>query len=98
SNDHPGDKATATFAVEVPRDWMAIANGSAGPVDTLADGRRVWHWREDHRIPVYTMVIGAGRMLFSPVLPQGSFPTTVLAFPEDVTFAMNGPFRRAAAV
>jgi len=96
--DHPSDKATASFAVEVPSGWRAVANGRPAGVDTLVSGRTVWHWRTRVPIPVYTMVFGAGRMTTSPLASVGATSVTVWTFPEDSAFAVEGPFRRAPAM
>jgi aminopeptidase N len=98
SSDHPRDKATVTFAVEVPSRWRAIANGDLVSVDTLPGGRTRWRWREQRRIPVYTMVIGAGRLSVSPLPSDLGPPLSVWTFPQDSAFAVNGPFKRAGVI
>ena len=98
SNDHPSDKATASFAIEVPERWRAVANGTLMGVDTLRSGRTIWRWREERRVPVYTMVIGAGRLAVTPLAGEGRIPSSVWTFPEDSAFAVSGPFRRAATI
>ncbi len=96
SEDHPSDKATVSYAVEVPNGWRAIANGALGGVDTLSTGRTVWHWREDRKIPVYTMVIGAGRMSVSMIGEGSGLPQSVWTFPEDSAYGASQSFERAA--
>ena len=96
SEDHPSDKATASYAVQVPNGWRAIANGSFGGVDTLSTGRSVWHWREDRKIPVYTMVVGAGRMSVATIGEGSGLPQSVWTFPEDSVYGASQSFERAA--
>ena len=98
SNDHPSDKATATFSVEVPPAWQAIANGRLDGVDTLADGRTRWRWHTTRPIPTYTMVVGAARMTVTALATLSGVPQSVWTFPEDSAFAIQGPFRRAATM
>jgi aminopeptidase N len=94
SEDHPSDKAYATFSVEVPAGWKAIANGSLQVVDHLPSGRTRWHWRTERKIPVYTMVIGAGPFTVTSVAAAGGPDHTLWTFPQDSAFAADGPFRR----
>jgi aminopeptidase N len=93
--DHPSDKATAAFDVDAPPGWEVVANGSLAGVDTLPDGRTRWRWVEHHRIPVYTMVIGAGRLAITSMDTADGIPVSLWTEPEDSSFAVNGPFRRA---
>ncbi len=93
--DHPSDKASVAFHVEVPAGWRAIANGVLSGVDTLANGRTTWHWSERRAIPVYTMVVGAGRMAVTELGSPAGVPHTLWTFPEDSVFAAAQPFARA---
>ncbi|UCG85207.1 MAG: M1 family metallopeptidase [Gemmatimonadota bacterium] len=93
--DHPGDKATVQFSIEVPLGWRAVANGRLLGVDTLAAGRVVWRWREDRPIPVHTMVVGTGVMSVALLGHSDGVPQTAWTFPEDSAFAVQRPFRRA---
>ncbi|MFQ5703813.1 MAG: M1 family metallopeptidase [Gemmatimonadales bacterium] len=98
AEDHPSDKATAEITVEVPAKWQAISNGRLVGVDSLAGGRTAWQWREDRRIPAYTMVLGAARMAITSLPRVHGVPQSVWTFVEDSTFAIDGPFRRAARI
>ncbi len=97
-NDHPSDKATVAFAVEVPAGWRAVANGGLEGVDTLREGRNRWRWRTSRPIPTYTMVVGAGRLSVTSLPSSSGIPQSVWSFPQDSAFAVNGPFRRASAM
>jgi len=96
NEDHPSDKAYASFAVEAPRGWKVIANGAFERADTLTSGRTVWQWRTERKIPTYTMVIGGGEMSVTDISGGSSVPQSVWAFPEDSAFAVHMPFKRAA--
>ena len=96
--DVPGDKATVSFHIEAPLGRQVLANGELVKVDTLPYGHAVWHYNLNSPVPVYTMVVGIGR-LARTVLPQAAcsvkcVPLTVWTYPEDSTYAV-GPFRRA---
>jgi aminopeptidase N len=59
ANDHPLDKATYTFRINVPDGVVAAANGTL--VDRLTDpGRVIWVWELDSPMAPYlaTVVIG----------------------------------------
>src|SRR3954464_125347 len=98
SQDHPSDKATVAFHVQASVKDQVIANGVLEKIDTLAYGHVVWHYRMDRPIPVYTMVVGIGRLARTqlPTIagrPQG-VPLSVWTYPQDSNYAVNGPFRR----
>lgn len=100
--DHPSDKATVTFHVEVPPGMQVVANGVRWKVDTLPYGRTVWHFDMRQRISSYGMVIGAGR-LATTEMPDAAcevkcVPLAVVTYPEDSAWAVNGPFRRAGEI
>ncbi len=101
SVDHPADKASVTHRVEVPAGWATVANGVKSADRPVAPGRRLHVWRQEAAIPVYTMVIGAGRLA---VVDNGraadagrggdDVPITRVVFPEDVDVTAR-PFRRS---
>lgn len=99
SQDHPSDKASVTFHIQAPVDEQVIANGVLEKIDTLAYGHAVWHYRMDTPIPVYTMVVGIGRLARTR-LPDAAcalrcVPVTIWTYPEDSSYAVTGPFRRS---
>jgi aminopeptidase N len=98
SQDHPSDKATVAFHVQAPLQDQVIANGVLEKVDTLPYGHAVWHYRLDTPIPVYTMVIGIGRLARTR-LPDAAcavkcVPLSLWTYPQDSAYAGTGPFRR----
>jgi aminopeptidase N len=102
SQDHPSDKATVAFHVQVPAGLQVIANGVLEKIDTLPYDNLVWHYRMDTPIPVYTMVVGIGRLARTE-LPRAAcsvkcVPLSVWTYPEDSAFALSGPFRRAGGM
>jgi aminopeptidase N len=101
-DDHPSDKASVDFHVQVPVGYQVIANGVLQKVDTLPYGHAVWHYRLSQPIPVYTMVIGVARFAVTR-LPDAAcavrcVPQSVWTFPADSAFAIGGPFRRVGEI
>jgi aminopeptidase N len=102
SQDHPSDKATVAFHVQAPIEDQVIANGLLEKIDTLPYGHAVWHYRLDVPIPVYSMVIGIGRLTHTK-LPDANctakcIPVSVWAYPKDSAYAVSDPFRRASQI
>jgi aminopeptidase N len=100
SQDHPNDKATVSFHVQAPLADQVIANGVLEKVDTLPYGHAVWNYRLDTPIPVYSMVVGIGRLARSRLADANCtakcVPVTVWTYPRDSAYAVSGPFRRAS--
>jgi aminopeptidase N len=105
--DHPSAKATVAFQVRTPAGWRYLSNGR--PEDGMPDatdradsGLLRVGWREAHRIPTYTMVIGAGEFTVSQHRPvinrRDTIPIEVWAYLEDSAYADSVPFRRATAI
>jgi len=96
--DHPSDKATVHWTIDVPAGWRAIANGRFVDTLPLASGRLRWQYDEARRIPAYTFVVGAGRLAVTPLVTAAGIPQSIWTFPADSAFAMDGPFRRVNAI
>ncbi len=100
--DHPGDKASVSWSIEAPAAYGVVANGRLTAVDTLPGGRLRWHFDNPEPIPTYTMVLGMARLTTTRVggaaCSQPCPPVSVLSYPEDSAFAVEGPFRRAAEI
>ena len=77
-----------------------IANGVLEKIDTLPYGHAVWHYRLDTPIPVYTMVVGIGRLARTRLADADCavkcVPVSVWTYPRDSAYAVSDPFRRAA--
>jgi aminopeptidase N len=102
SDDQPGDKATVAFHVQAPIDRQVIANGVLEKIDTLPYGHTVWHYRLDAPIPVYSMVVGVGRLARTR-LPDAAcavkcVPLSVWSYPQDSAYAAGTAFRRAGSM
>jgi aminopeptidase N len=60
-NDHPSDKATYTFRVNVPTGLQVLANGEPGPAPTDFGGRTTYVWNERMPMASYLAMIAIGR-------------------------------------
>ena len=96
--DHPSDKASVRWTIDVPAGWRAVANGRFVDTVRLASGRLQWRYDEAHRIPTYTFVVGAGTLAVTPLMTAAGVPQSIWTFPADSAFAMDGPFRRVNAI
>ncbi len=59
ANDHPTDKATYTFRLDVPSSLTAIANGTLASRTDEGD-RTTWVWEEDSPMASYLSQLGIG--------------------------------------
>ena len=58
-NDHPSDKASYTFTIEVPAGVTAVANGALAEHRTGPDGE-VWVWKENRPMASYLVQVLTG--------------------------------------
>ena len=102
SDDRPADKATVAFHVQAPIGQQVIANGVLEKIDTLPYGHAVWHYHLDTPIPVYTMVVGVGRLARTRLPDAGCavkcVPLSVWSYPQDSAYAAGTAFRRAGTM
>jgi aminopeptidase N len=100
SQDHPGDKAPVTWSVSAPAGFTVVATGVLSRVEPAANGRRTWHFVIEEPTPVHTMVVGAARLATAIIgqggCPQRCVPVSVVSYPVDSAWAVNGPFKRGA--
>ena len=94
TQDHPSDKATVDFHVEVPPGMKVIANGVLVRIDSLPRGRSLWNFSMKQPIPVYGMVVGAGPLCSYDAAGGGCrircVPLAVVTYPEDSARAVGG--------
>ena len=99
AQDHPSDKATIAWTIEAPAALTVVANGAEAGVEPIDGDMRRWRFVMEQPIPVYTMVIGAARFAVTRLAPAACdrrcVPVSVLTYPADSGWAVNGPFRRA---
>jgi len=102
SQDHPADKASVSWTIDAPPGFTVVANGRLEGVDSSSAGRAVWRFLNPEPIPVYTMVIGMARLAVTKLPPAGCpsrcVPVSVITYPADSAFAVDGPFRNASAM
>jgi aminopeptidase N len=62
SNDHPTDKARFAIAIDVPKPYRGISNGSLVETVTSADGkRRTFEWLGDDQMATYLATATVGK-------------------------------------
>ena len=83
SIDHPSDKAAVEFIVSAPDHYAVVANGLKIEESSLADGRKLTHWREDVAIPVKVMVIGVARFAMQESAKLNDVSITSWVFPQN---------------
>jgi aminopeptidase N len=102
SQDHPSDKATVAFHVQAPLEDQVIANGVLEKIDTLPYGHAIWNYRLDTPIPVYSMVVGIGRLARTRLADANCaakcVPISVWSYPRDSAYAVSDPFRRGTQI
>jgi aminopeptidase N len=70
-NDHPRDKATYDFDINVPEGLVAVANGSLEGRRTAA-GRTTWSWRAPDKMAAYLATASVGNyVLRTYAAPNG---------------------------
>jgi aminopeptidase N len=70
-NDHPRDKATFTFAIDVPEGRDAVANGTEVG-HTTSNGRTIWTYRMNHPMATELTQIAVGDWDFGPTVQHGN--------------------------
>lgn len=101
AQDHPSDQATVSWTIDAPTGLTVVATGVLR--DTEPRGARtIWRFGLETPTPVHTMVVGAARLAITE-LGQGGcaercVPVSVYAYPPDSAWAVDGPFRQAAAM
>ena len=81
-NDHPSDKATFSFALTVPDDLTAGANGAFEGREPGDDGLTTWHWSEDDPMATYLAVVAIGDYRLVEEETEAGLPLFSL-YPED---------------
>ena len=59
-NDHPSDKATYSFTLDVPEPLVGVANGVLGEDSITTDGRRLTTWTMDDPMASYLATVSVG--------------------------------------
>ena len=102
SQDHPADKAAVAWSIEAPAAFRVLATGRLEGADTLPGARVRWRFVNPEPVPTYTMVVGMGRLATTALPPAQCaarcVPVSVVTYPADSAFAVEGPFRRAGEI
>jgi aminopeptidase N len=102
TQDYPGDKASVGWTIEAPAGYSVLATGKLEGADTLPAGRVRWRFVNPEPVPTYTMVVGMARLAVTALPPTQCavrcVPVSVVTYPADSAFAVDGPFRRAGEI
>ena len=71
-NDHPTDKATYSFAIDVPEGTTAVANGVPAGDPVTRDGRTTWFWDAPDAMASYLSTASIGNFEQRPVRQSAS--------------------------
>jgi len=83
-NDHPSDKATYTFTIEVPSNVTAVANGSLKDHRSKGDST-VWVWQEDRPMATYLVQLLTGDYQIIESDGPGGLPLVSVVLRDDLT-------------
>ncbi len=82
-NDDPADKASVEFIVIAPSHYQVISNGIQIEETSLADGKKLTHYKEEIPLPTKVMVIGAADFAVSRVGTIGCLPVYSWVYAEN---------------
>jgi aminopeptidase N len=89
-NDHPSDKATYTFRLTVPTQYIAVANGNL--VDALeGEGRHTFVWEMDKPMASYLAAVAVGDFISVGSTSYGGVPISSY-FDHEVLAAARTAF------
>jgi aminopeptidase N len=99
----PGRRnASIDLRIQADSGDRVIAGGVLAKVDTLAYGHSTWDYRLEQSIPLSTIAAAAGpyatTSLREGACPSPCVPVSVWTWSPDSSFAVGGPFRRAASM
>jgi aminopeptidase N len=98
-HDHPSDKATYQFAVQAPKDFMVVANGSLLSKLPKENGASVvWTYRLDEPIATKVAVIGVAAFVSKEIAVLDGIPISATVYPQDSAKALATFFEVAPKV
>ena len=83
SVDHPSDKATVSWEVEVPNQYKVVANGAFKSEMNLADNRKKVSYYSATAIPTKVMVIGVAQFSVEQSGSVNSIPVSSWIYPQN---------------
>ncbi len=83
--DDPADKATVEFIITAPSHYQVISNGIQIEESSLADNKKLTHWKEDVPLPAKVMVIGVADFAVNYAGDINCVPVSSWVFPENKT-------------
>lgn len=89
-NDNFTDRATYEFHIKTPPTYKAFCNGTLASVSLLPDGRKIWHWQMQQRIPTYLASVAVAPY-YTWTRNYQNLPIEIACLPGDTT-KVNGTF------
>ena len=89
-NDNFTDRATYEFHVKTPATYKAFCNGVLVSDSLLPDGRRIWNWNMQQRIPTYLASVAVAPY-FTWTRSYQNLPVEIACLPGDTT-KVSGTF------
>ncbi len=93
--DHPSEKATHEFILQVPKGMQSISNGEQTNVIFNPDSSSLQFWSSSVNLPSKVMVIGVSNFSIKESGMVGEIPVTSWVYPDD---SATGHTEYAAAV
>ncbi len=88
-NDHPSDKASFSFDIQVPAKYTAVANGQLSAIQE--DGEmRTFRWVHSHPMATYLVALSIGEYKMIETQSPGGIPIIHYIFP-DLEAEFSGP-------
>ncbi len=81
--DHPSEKATSEFIVQVPKGFQCISNGALVNLMYNPDSSAVYFWKSEVPLPSKVMVIGVAEFSIDTIGYLAEKPVTSWVYPED---------------
>ena len=85
SNDHPSDKASYRFAIEVPDGDTGVANGELESSVRTDDGGSVWTWVQSEPMTTYVIQVLTGPYTIVDSAPADGVPLSSAILEGDET-------------
>jgi aminopeptidase N len=95
--DHPSAKATVSFSVTAPEQYLVVANGSLDRVETKP-GTHTWSFSEGAPIPPYCMIVAVGQFAKTDAGKPFSVPLSFYVPQSDKKYIAKGFSSASAAL
>ena len=81
--DHQNDKMTTETTITFNDRYQVLSNGNLVSVHKNPNGTRTWHYRMDHPMSSYLVMIGIGRYGIDTLRTQSGIPVHLWYYPDQ---------------